>query len=172
MQIAVEDYRRAQEVLWPGTGAWAHDRFSEINRRYFANEIPARGVLCGLTPQNSLSHTDANGRITLNPALLDPSDGFWRRRTQPYLGEGHALDVLVHEMVHSLLRARGVPAGRDGDHNLPEWCAEVTRLAPMLGLSPVLAAPVTPTRQREARHSAPGRPPEPARAGFPWALRR
>lgn len=47
MTIADADYRSAQAVFWGQAGTWAFERFSEINRQYFTNQIPYRGVACG-----------------------------------------------------------------------------------------------------------------------------
>ena len=176
--VAVEsstasDYRAAQSLLWGSVGAWGFDAYASLNRRYFADGLPAWGVLWGLTPQNSLSCTDSQGRITLSPALLDPQDPYWRRG-QPYRAEGFALDVLVHEMIHSLLRVRSVASGRDGDHNLAEWCEQVTRLAPVLGLGRVQAQPIKSTHANGKAVTRPlnGYLSRQELAGFPWSLRR
>lgn len=134
-------YRQAQELLWGKAGAWAYDTFEELNEQYFADEVPMRGVVWGLTPHGrNLGHCWQSGRITLHPALLDPRSDAWR--LERYLGAGYARDVLLHEMVHALLFTRGV----EHDHNCGAWCAELIRLAPLLGLGRILAAPVLPRR--------------------------
>ena len=50
-------------------------------------------------------------------------------------------------MVHALLNARGVGHDdRGGQHNLPEWCAEIERLSPLLFGVAIKAQPVKPRR--------------------------
>ena len=140
-QRHANDYREAMIVLWRDAGAWAHDTFDELNTHYFDGEIPQRGVVWGLTPHGgALAHCHSSGRITLHPALLDPRSDAWKIKR--YLGEAYARDVLLHEMIHALLFARGI----DHKHNSQPWCDQVMRLAPMLGLGDVKAAPVQPRR--------------------------
>jgi hypothetical protein len=138
-------FRQAQELLWGKAGVWAYDIFEELNEEYFADEVPMRGIAWGLTPHGGhLGHCQQSGRITLHPALLDPRSDAWR--LERYLGEGYARDVLLHEMIHALLFERVVKH----DHNTQPWCDEVMRLAPLLGLGQILAAPVLP-RQVEGK---------------------
>ena len=167
------EYRQAQQILWGEAGTWAHDTLTELNADFFTNEIPHRGIAWGLTPHGSrLGHTDHNGRITLHPALLDPHSDAWR--IEKYLGEGYARDVLLHEMIHALFRARDLPSpGPQGEHNTEAWCREVVRLAPLLGLRPVQAAPVQPRRQdgHVVRQHLPGHLTRRQIATFPHSLR-
>ena len=99
----------------------------------------------GLTPPNRSSFTDAVGRITLNPCLLDGSHPYWKRGQQRYQGESFAADILLHECLHSLLRSRGIPEPRGTDHNSEPWAAEVERLGPLLGFGLIQARPVNTT---------------------------
>jgi hypothetical protein len=58
-----------------------------------------------------------------------------------------ASDVLLHEMVHVELFVRGVVNDEQHPHhNTEEWCAEITRITPALGLPEIKAAPVKPWR--------------------------
>jgi hypothetical protein len=141
------DYRLAQTVMWGQAGEWAADTFARLNATYFGDEVPAAGIAWGLTPRGRLGHTNyESGRITLHSSLLDP------RSANPWyqwgrLGEAFAEDVLLHEMIHCLLRARGVPSDeKTGRHNEQPWCDEIMRLAPLIGLGEVKAAPVKPRR--------------------------
>jgi SprT-like family len=162
------DYRLAQQILWGDAGAWAHDTFTELNAKYFADEIPPSGIVWGLTAHGArLGHCHCDGRITLHPALLDPKSNAWG--IEPYLGEAYAADVVLHEMIHALLFHRGV----DAEHNGEPWCAEIVRLAPELGLEPIRAAPVVPRRidGKVRRLPLPGHLDRKTIAAFPHPLR-
>ena len=52
-----------------------------------------------------------------------------------------AEDVLLHEMLHVALFAMGVDNDKEHPHhNTEQWCAEIMRITPALGLPPVKAA--------------------------------
>jgi hypothetical protein len=112
---------------------------------------PYCGIVWGLTPYGArLGHTDrATGQITLHPALLDPRQAVvWKHILAELLGVAYARDVLLHELVHVALK-EGDRAGwayRDAAHNTDEWCAEITRITPLLGLPEIQAEPVKPRR--------------------------
>ena len=142
-----QEYRKAQRVLFGEAGEWAADRFDELNDAYFDSLLRTAGVVWGLTPHGGrLGHTHESGRITLHPALLDPKADAWRN--EPFLGERYAEDVLLHEMIHVKLHADGrdIPGSDGSSHNTEPWCEEVVRLARLLGLGEVQAAPVRPRR--------------------------
>lgn len=165
-------FRQAQEILWGEAGVWAHDTFVELNQTYFAGEVPHAGIVWGLTPHGSrLGHTYSNGRITLHPALLDPKSNAWAQ--ERYLGTAYARDVLLHEMIHALLFARGITSDDESHHNTEPWCAEVVRLAPLLELGEVRAAPVKPRRidGKVVRQPLDGHLDRDAIAHFPQTLR-
>jgi len=166
-------HRAASELLWDEAGIWAHDTFVVLNARYFDDAVPLRGVVWGLTPHGGrLGHTRVDppwqGRITLHPALLDPHSDAWGMAQ--FLGVGYAREVLLHEMIHVLLVSRG----GDHDHNTQAWCAEIMRLAPLLGLGSIKAAPVQPRRVdgTVVRKELPGHLSRDTLAHFPHSLRR
>ena len=164
-----ERFREAQETMWPGAGAWAHDTFVELNAEYFDGEVAHAGIVWGLTPHgHALAHTYADGRITLHPALLDPRDSAWGLK--PFLGTAYARDVLLHEMIHALLFGRG----GEHSHNTQPWCDELVRLAPLLGLRSIKAVPVVPRRIDGVvvRRPLDGHLERAAIAAFPHSLRR
>jgi hypothetical protein len=174
MRYTSAEYRKAQRILWDDAGSWAADTFAELNRDYFGGQVPARGIAWGLTPHgHALGYTaPLSGRITLHPALLDPRSDAWG--VSEYLGEGYARDVLLHEMVHALLIDRGFHRDdEEGSHNIPAWCHQVERLAPLLGLGTVLAAPVKPRRidGKVTRLALPGHLDRGTISGFPHTLR-
>jgi hypothetical protein len=129
--------RAALVNLWGDAGAWAADTWTELTGTYW-DGLPYGGVVFGLTPHGAcLGHCNAaTGRITLHPSVLDPqSDEAWGvPATQ--LGVAYARDVLLHELVHVAFPA--------GHHNSSEWCGEIERITPLLGLKPIKAQPVHP----------------------------
>jgi hypothetical protein len=138
--------RAALENLWGEAGAWAADTWTRLNADHFNGRLRYHGIVFGLTPHGrNLGHTHHDGRITLHPSLLDPRQRAWMIRDR--LGMRFAEDVLVHEMVHVTLFAVGVDNDdRHPHHNTDEWCAEIVRITPRLGLPPIKAAPVKPRR--------------------------
>jgi len=136
-------YLEAQTILWGAPGRWAHETFGELNARYFTDAVPHAGIVWGLTPHGGrLGHCyRGDGRITLHPALLDPKSPAWGQRRELF-GERFARDVLLHEMIHAFLNARGEVS----EHNADPWCREVERLAAALGLESIRAEPVKARR--------------------------
>jgi hypothetical protein len=147
--------RAALENLWGDAGTWAADTWTHHNTDHFDGQLRYHGIVYGLTPHGGrLGHTYSSGRITLHPALLDPqSFDPWLLKEATdgieVLGAAHAADVLLHEMVHVALFAAGVEHDESkSHHNTREWCDEIMRITPQLGLPPVKAAPVKPRRIR------------------------
>jgi hypothetical protein len=155
-------------------GTWAAETFARLNVSYLSGEVPCRGIAWGLTPHGGhLGHTQPSGRITLHPALLDPQSNAWN--IEPFLGEAFAEDVILHEMIHALFRARGIPSNeKTGEHNTQHWCDEIMRLAPLLGLGDLKAAPVKPRRidGEVTRKELDGYMTQDQLARFPHPLRR
>ncbi len=142
-----ETDRAALENLWGEAGVWAADTWTRLNTVHFAGQLVYHGIVWGLTPHGHLLGYTSNpdNRITLHTALLDPRGDAWRISNK--LGERYAADVLLHEMVHVALHAAGVASDeRDGQHNTVEWCAEIVRITPQLGLPAIKAAPVKTRR--------------------------
>lgn len=140
--------RAALENLWGDAGAWAADTWTRLNADHFASKLRYHGIVFGLTPHgHHLGHTYTDGRITLHTSLLDPRGRAWLIRDR--LGERFAADVLLHEMVHAWLFQRGYtyePDDPNGAHNNDQWCAEIVRITPALGLPVIKAVPVKPRR--------------------------
>jgi hypothetical protein len=138
--------RAALENLWGDAGTWAANTWTRLNTTHFKRLLHYHGIVWGLTPHGSrLGHTSHTRRITLHPALLNPKGDAWKIRDQ--LGTRYAEDVLLHEMIHVALFEKGVDHNHDeGHHNTDEWCAEIMRITPRLGLPPIKAAPVKPRR--------------------------
>jgi hypothetical protein len=144
-KISLAD-RAALENLWGDAGTWAADTWTALNTEHFDGRVRYHGIVWGLTPHGrNLGYTSNPRRITLHPALLDPRGDAWAISSQ--LGTRHAADVLLHEMVHVALFAPGVDNPDSTPyHNTAEWCAEIVRITPQLGLPPIKAAPVKPRR--------------------------
>lgn len=124
-------------------GAWAYDTWRELNARYFAGELEVIPITFGLTAHGrALGFCSPAyppyplGRIVLHASLLEPGENSNPWQILPLLGKRFASDVLLHEMVHQHIYARGV----DGtglwysSHNNEHWCKEVNRLAGLLEL--------------------------------------
>lgn len=170
-QLTAAD-RDALTQLWNQAGAWVADTWTRLNRELWDNEIPYRGVVFGLTPHGGhLGHCSGSGRITLHPALLDPHGEKVWNQSQNWYGAGCAEDVLLHEMIHALFRARGIPSsGAQGEHNTKHWCEEITRLSILLGLGEIKAQRITP-RRGIGRAAKPGYLTQQQLAMWPHSLR-
>ena len=139
--------RAALENLWGAAGSWIADTWTALNHKHFDGKLHYHGVVWGLTPHGrSCGYTSPTGRITLHPALLDPSGADpWTLGDR--LGGRYAEHALLHEMIHVLLIQRGVAHDESGGHhNTVEWCEEIMRLTGELGWPPVRAMPVRPRR--------------------------
>ena len=166
------DDRHALEQLWADAGTWIADTWTRLNAQCFDDAVPYAGVVWGLTPHGrNLGHCSPTGRITLHPALLNPQSNAWGTPKAIY-GERYAADVLVHEMVHALFRARSIPLPPDGsgEHNTAYWCAEIRRITPLLGLPSIQAARITP-RRGVGRQAKPGHLTHRQLATWPYTLR-
>jgi len=141
--------RTASELSHPGYGAWLFDSWAELNQRYFEGELHVIPIIWGLIPHgHNLGHYDHSiPRITLHTSLLKPAGDAWG--LQRLLGPVFAADVLLHEMMHQAIFQRLGHDGREKptqtSHNNPAWCAEINRIAAVLGL-PANAAVVTQRR--------------------------
>jgi hypothetical protein len=139
--------RAALENLWRDAGTWAADTWTRLNAAHFGGRLRYHGIVWGLTPHgHALAHTYSSGRITLHPALLNPqSDDPWllEETSGAQLGTRFAADTLLHEMVHVCLFDRDITGPH---HNSTEWCDEIVRITPQLGLPEIKAAPVKPRR--------------------------
>jgi hypothetical protein len=179
--------RAALENLWGDAGTWAADTWTRLNTTHFDGKLRYHGVVFGLTPHgHALAYTwSGSRRITLHPSLLEPhGEDPWSITEQSMiraqvndltvppdrLGAAYAADVLLHEMVHVALFEADVEAPH---HNTVEWCAEIMRITPQLGLPPIKAAPVKPRRVngKVMRLPLDGHLPRIALAGWPHSLR-
>jgi hypothetical protein len=170
------DFRDAQRTLWGQAGAWSYDAWHDLNAAYFDDELTYHGVVWGLTPHGGkLGYCEPSERITLHSSLVDP------RGTKPWGWESDrftdrlARDVLLHEMIHAQLFARGNVQrdDRGGHHNTPEWCAEIERLTPLLLDIEVKAEPVRPRRieGKVTRKTNPGHLTRADAAHWPHSVR-
>jgi hypothetical protein len=139
--------RAALENLWGEAGTWVADTWTRLNAEHFDGSLRYHGVVWGLTPHGGrLGHpSNPGGRITLHPALLDPRSDAWHIRDR--LGMRCAEDRVLHEMIHVVLLARGIPnTESEPQHNTPEWCEEIMRITLRLGLPAIKAVPVKTRR--------------------------
>ena len=130
--------RGAAAVIWPTCGAWIYDAWADLNQKCFDDKLHPIGLMFGLTPHGKALafYRPDDKTITLHTSLLQP------RSKSPWglgsvLGQTHARDVLLHEMIHqSNDQMHGTVRERMGAHNNQMWVDEVNRIAPILGLKP------------------------------------
>src|SRR5262249_30578821 len=134
-----ESYLQAATVLWGEAGAFAVREFQRLNAELFAGALPplpivigltAYGHCLGLTPRPGGWSDGQRPRLTLAPEIFHGN-----ARTRG--GQHRVTDTLVHEMVHAKLML----AGADSKHNGQPWCAEITRLSPVVLGHAIVAAP-------------------------------
>jgi hypothetical protein len=153
--------RAALENLWTDAGAWVAETWAQLNRQCFDGKLRYQGVVFGLTPHaNHLGHTYLSGvgipagRITLHSSLLDPRSATVWGMSASEMGDRFASDVLLHEMIHAwiLQTGRHDPEERRkrGTHNNEPWCAEVTRIAPLIDLGNIDAQVIKARRVPDA----------------------
>jgi hypothetical protein len=149
-----------------------------LNEALFAGALSTPLIQLALTAHgNCLGQTRVgSGRpiITLHPSLWGGTE-----RTNPWgldaslLGPRYACDVLIHECLHVSVEGR-VGRGRGStSHNCDGWVAEVTRVAPMLGLAGVVAArSLTKRVGSRTFKTTDGTIPFKAVATFPYGARK
>ena len=132
-----EDYLHAATVLWGDAGARVVNTFARLNAEHFDSELPPLPMVIGITAYGRClgitrysSHaTGGLPRITIASNLFSS-------------GVNRVADTVLHEMVHAHLML----AGRDTTHNGRPWCEELERLSPAVLGRTVCAKPVTPRR--------------------------
>jgi hypothetical protein len=158
--------RTATNLTFPRWGAWLYDTWKSHNETYFDGQLKVIPLYFGILPHGAklgLYHSGDYPRISIHQSLLDPSGDAWQ--ILPLLGERFASDVLLHEMVHQAIYERYGHDGSELDkfsgassHNNPAWCAEIVRLASMIGLGSIKAQPVRRTRLDNAQTGKKGKP--------------
>jgi hypothetical protein len=71
--------------LWGEIGTWSWEAFVQVNVDYFEGELPMKGLVIGMVPQNTWSYS-TSCQITLSSDLFDPAAGIWRRGIRPWGG--------------------------------------------------------------------------------------
>jgi hypothetical protein len=146
--LMLDDYRAAAAMLWGDAAWWLYYQFEHHNRRYFGNALPPLPIVFGLSAYGhctALTRHEGNG--TARPRISIATQYLKR-------GRNVTSDTLLHEMVHVQLLLKG----EDPSHNGAPWCREIIRITPLLGLPPILAEPVKPSRdgKRVVRRVKPG----------------
>ena len=136
-----EDYRRAAEVLWGDAGAFLVDEQQRMNADYFDGELPPLPVVIGITAYGKCIGVTRPEMYTGVPRITIASNLF-KRGAQP------VADTLVHEMVHAKLQLAGVTSV-GSQHIRPEWCAEITRITPLLLGCEIKATPPKSVRTKD-----------------------
>lgn len=164
--------RQAIETIYPGIGAWVCDEFESHSQKYFDGRLELRPILFGLTPHGkNMGHYRPDVRhIMLHSSLLKPKGRAWM--VAPLLGRAFCSDVLLHEMVHaSVYELLNRP--HEDCHNNPDWCAEIVRITPMLGLPPIKAVPIRQKRidKRVCWYTPPGHLDRKSFSTWPYSIR-
>src|SRR5262245_21658244 len=126
------DLRAALELLWGEGGAFAADTFAELNHTYFEGRLPVLPIVIGLT-----GYGRCLGLTRSKPGLprITLASGLFRHSR---LVE----DTLLHEMVHAEL----ILAGRTPQHNSQAWCERISQLSPAVLGHAIQATPVKTRR--------------------------
>lgn len=168
------NFRAAQTTLWGQAGAWAFDTWSDLNAGYFDGELKYVGIVWGLTPRGARpAHTAPSGRITLHPALVEPASPEPWDRPRAQLTDRFARDVLLHELIHQALYAKGEPSGPEPHHNTRAWCEQIVRLSRLELDREVKAQPIHPRRMygKSIRQHKPGYLSRARIANWPHSVR-
>jgi hypothetical protein len=130
------DYRRAAALLWGEAGAFLVDTYQVLNARYFADTLPPRPIVIGLTAYgHCLGITRFDGPWTGGPRITIASGQFRK-------GTRHVEDLVLHEMIHVTL----ILAKENHRHNAWPWCREIARLSPRVLGHAIQVEPVTTRR--------------------------
>jgi hypothetical protein len=114
-------------------GDFAYTAFRWVNRTLFGDQLPTTLIQWGLLPYGKCigqtrSQDDRYPVVTLHP-------GIWQD------GPRRTLDTILHESIHvAMWYLRGLEKGHSS-HDNPTWASECVRLAPLVGLGPIQAAP-------------------------------
>ena len=159
-------------------GDFSYVCFRWINTMLFGGELPTTLIQWGLTAYGGcLGLTQPRAErypvITLHPSIWQGGPERW----QP--GPRKTLDVLIHECIHVAVGyLRGQETGRrHSSHDNRPWASECMRLAPLLGLGAIQAAPTTRTwvdgsdSRKYTRATPPGCLDMAVLSRFPYALR-
>lgn len=129
--ISAADLWVASTVFFGKAGQWVQDTWVSHNEAYFGSRLTPLPILFGLTPHGGcLGHYSHGKSITLHTSLLRRDSDAWQ--LTGLLGERYASDVLLHEMVHQRLWEIGYRGAES--HECAEWCDEITRISPLIGL--------------------------------------
>lgn len=176
------ELRAAGITFFGGDGGWVYDEWQHHNEMYFGGKLTPGGIIWALTPRGHAMgyyHPKSN-RITLHPSTLHPKragymDETWMK--SELMGKKYASDLLLHEMIHqSLYQLRGWTGPKvlsESSHNNKFWCEEIVRIAPKIGLKPILAQPIKQRRVDgiRTRDPKPGHLSRDELSCFPHCLR-
>lgn len=129
-------FRSAAELTYKEWGAWAFDTWESHNETYFDNELEPEALMFGLTPYGRAIGLCKGSTANIHPQIL-LHQNLWDS------GKRFASDVLLHEMVHQLIRQRtghsgcghnNKPGDRCTSHNNDMWVVEINRMSTLLGI--------------------------------------
>lgn len=112
------DYRSAAEILWGKAGAYVHDSYDQ-HRPLFPNLPDQLPIVIGITAYGRCIGLTRTNEALDGPRITIASNLFSR-------GIRHVDDVMVHEMLHASL----ILAGKPSDHDTEAWYAAVRELSP------------------------------------------
>lgn len=132
----LNEYRTAAELIYPGMGAWAYDRFDEYNARYFDGGVPLVPIQWHLT----LPHGHATERQRIQLGLYTQHG----KMLEDGVPTDYASHVILHEMIHTYLNSRG----ENPNHNGKPWSREITRISGLMGFE-IIAQPDRVSKVRD-----------------------
>jgi hypothetical protein len=138
--VAGSQLADAAELLQPGFGKLAYQKFDEYNAAHFSGELEPRPIIA--VPVAPYGHwvglargddENAHGAIYLQQAGAH----YATVKVDDYMSH-----VLLHEMIHHWLYQRR----ENSKHNAAPWCREIMRIGSEMGLPDFWASPSSPRK--------------------------
>lgn len=137
-----EALAKASELLQPGFGEWAYERFAHFNAKHFSNDLqPCPIIAVPVAPYGHWVGLARGDDGELHGAIYIKMAGTTAGRFNPGDYQSH---ILLHEMLHRYLSQRGEQSKHDG----APWCREIMRIGREMGLPDFYAAPERVTSRK------------------------
>lgn len=135
-----------------------YDAYDRLNTLCFHDQLPPLPITIEL---QAYGKALASCRYHSSKPTLNFSTHLLNHHKLSYV-----VDVVLHEMMHAAVHmleeplpiwANDRPTHSDyGSHNSPQWCAQIMRLSPIIGLGEIISAPWI--KARHAKNPEPGAP--------------